>query len=80
MTEKHFWHPERGYWVAIDCAEKSVETGDDRGRVLTRPEITAETYGPDVIEVPARPSPDHTWNGSAWDAPPEPAPEAVNDE
>ncbi|PJE25762.1 hypothetical protein SAMN06297129_2451 [Pseudooceanicola antarcticus] len=73
MTEKHFWHPALGYFVAIDCAARSVTLPDGQ-LVELRPEITAADYPAGTIEVPPRPTPEHTWDGAEWQAPP-PEPE-----
>lgn len=74
-TERHFWNSDRGYWVAIDCAERTRTLigpdGTETVQVI-RPEITAESYGAGTVEVPPRPSPAHTWDGTSWTAPPAP--------
>lgn len=64
MAEHGFYHPDRGYWQAID--------GEVEGLLPTYPEGT--------INVPLKPSGDHEWQDGAWvyiEPPPPPIPDRV---
>lgn len=61
MTERGFYHPERGYWQTI---------GEPSEAILA-------TYPEGTIEVPLKPGADHDWIDGAWvhNPPPPPTPE-----
>jgi hypothetical protein len=56
--EKHFFHIERGYWVAIEAPSNEV----------------LATYPEGTIEVPPRPSPYAEWENGSWVDHPAPPP------
>jgi hypothetical protein len=53
--EYGFYHPDRGYWQAVDVV----------------PDHIRATYPAGTIEVPLQPSRLHTWVGGAWVPPTE---------
>lgn len=63
MTEKGFYHTERGYWQT---------TGEP-------PEDIRASYPEGTKEVPLKPGPDYEWNDEteSWDHVPPPEPTAV---
>ena len=64
MAEHGFYHPDRGYWQAI---EGSVED-------------LLPTYPEGTINVPLKPDADHEWQDGAWvyvPPPPPPIPDRV---
>lgn len=56
--EKHFFHIDRGYWVAIEAPSAEV----------------LDTYPEGTIEVPPKPSPYAEWVNGSWIDHPEPPP------
>jgi hypothetical protein len=48
--EQGFYHPDRGYWQAISTPSEEV----------------LDSYPEGTIQVPLRPGPEYTWNGSEW--------------
>lgn len=64
--ERGFFHPDRGYWQAIDVPEEALAA-------------LLESYPEGTIEVPTKPSQHHEWENGAWveRLPPEPTPEEL---
>jgi hypothetical protein len=58
LMEKHFFHIERGYWVAIEAPSDEV----------------LATYPEGTIEVPPKPSPYAEWVNGSWVDHPAPPP------
>lgn len=50
MSEKTFYHPSAGVWVSIGTPSNEALTSFPDG----------------TVEIPARPSVMHKWNGTAW--------------
>lgn len=56
--ERGFFHPDRGYWQTVADVQAEILNGYPEG----------------TVEVPLKPSGDHTWDGSAWVVQNAPAP------
>lgn len=86
--EVGFYHPDRGYWQAIDVKDEPItivvepERFGDEGEVI--PAVTRQStqhselmasYPAGTVEVPLKPGERFVWSGVAWiELPPEPEP------
>lgn len=67
MAEHGFYHPERGYWQAIDVADED------------HLDVLMASYPEGTIQVPFKPGEGYEWVGGEWLAPPPPTPEELRE-